>query len=78
MRWWDEFWFRFWEYWHCENFNFVGLDEYVHDACGKSLLACINFVLWKWQNFVGKFVGMGKPCGHEILIYGKILLVMLC
>ena len=53
----DELWFRFWEYWHCENFV-IGLDEYVHDACGKSLLACVNFFLWSWQNFVGKFVGM--------------------
>ena len=48
----DEFWFRFWEYWHCEKFM-VGLDEYVHDVCGKSLLACVNFVLWTWQNLVG-------------------------
>ena len=75
----DEFWFRFWEYWQCEKFV-VGLDEYVHDACGKSLLACVNFVLWTWQNFVGMcmdiFVGMGKLCGYEILTYGKILLGM--
>ena len=30
---------------------------------GKRLLAGVNFVLWKWQNFVGmcmdKFVDMG-------------------
>ena len=74
----DEFWFRFWEYWHYEKFM-VGLDEYVHDACGKSLLASVNFVLWTWQNFVGKFVGMEnfwtweKIYGHEFN-YGKILL----
>ena len=74
----DEFWFRFWEYWHYEKFM-VGLDEYVHDACGKSLLACVNFVLWTWQNFVGKFVGMEnfwtweKIYGHEFN-HGKILL----
>ena len=41
----------------------------------KSLLACVNFVLWTWQNFVGmcmdKFVGMDKFCGHETLTYGK-------
>ena len=75
----DELWFRFWEYWHCKKFV-VGLDEYVHDACGKSLLACVNFVLWTWQNLVGIFVGLRNFCswekfyGHEILIYGKILL----
>ena len=58
----------------------VGLDEYVHDACGKILLACANFVLW--QNFVGMcmdiFVGMDNFCGYEILTYGKILLGMWC
>ena len=53
----DEFWFGFWEYWHCEKFV-LGLYEYVHDVCGKNLLACVNFVLWTWQNFVGKFMGM--------------------
>ena len=31
----DEFWFGFWEYWHCENFVF-DLDECVHDVCGKT------------------------------------------
>ena len=33
----DEFWFGFWEYWHCEKFV-LGLYECVHDICGKSLL----------------------------------------
>ena len=41
----DEFWFGFWEYWHCENFV-LGLYEGVHGVCGKSLLICVNFVLW--------------------------------
>ena len=41
----DEFWFGFWEYWHCENFV-LGLYECVHGVCGKSLLICVNFVLW--------------------------------
>ena len=40
----DEFWFGFWEYWHYEKFV-LGLYEYVHDVCGKNLLACVNFVL---------------------------------
>ena len=41
----------------------------------KSLLACVNLVLWTWQNFFGvcmdKFVGMDKFCGHETLTYVK-------
>ena len=53
----DEFWLEFWEYWHCEKLV-LGLYEYVHDVWGKNLLACVNFVLWTWQNFVGKFMGM--------------------
>ena len=61
----DEFWFGFWEYWHCEKFV-LGLYEYVHDVCGKNLLACVNFILWTWKNFVGKFMGM------ENFDYGKI------
>ena len=75
----NEFWLEFWGYWHCENFV-LSLCEYFHDVCGKSLLACVNFVLWTWQNFVGVcmdiFVEMGKFCGYEILAYGKILLGM--
>ena len=67
----DEFWFGFWEHWHC---------ECVHDVCGKSLLAYVNFVLWTWKTFVGMcmdiFMGVGKLSGYEILIYGKILLGM--
>ena len=48
----DEFWFAFWEYWHCEKFR-LDLYDYVHDVCGKSLLVYVNFVLWAGQNFVG-------------------------
>ena len=59
----DEFWFGFWEHWHCEKFG-LGLYECVHGVCGKSLLAYVNFVLWTWQNFVGMcmdiFMGIGK------------------
>ena len=79
----DEFWFAFWEYWHCEKFV-LGLYEYVHDACEKNLLACVSFVLWTWQNFVGKFMGMenfdyGKIStmknfvGYVMLVQGKFL-----
>jgi len=73
----DEFWFGFWEYWHCENFG-LGLYDYVHDVCGKGLLVYVNFVLWIWQNFVGMcmdiLVDMDQFCGYEI--YGRILLHM--
>ena len=41
----DEFQLGFWEYWYCEKICVVDLDEYIHDACGESLLACVNFVL---------------------------------
>ena len=79
----DEFWFGFWEYWHCEKFV-LDLYEYVLGVCGKNLLACVNFVLWTWQNFVGKFMGMenfdyGKIStmkyfvGYVILVHGKFL-----
>ena len=70
----DEFWFGFWEHWHCEKFG-LGLYECVHGVCGKSLLAYVNFVLCTWKNFVGMcmdiFMGIGKLCGYEILIYEK-------
>ena len=57
---------------------------YVHDVCGKNLLACVNFILWTWKNFVGKFMGMenfdyGKIStmkyfvGYVILVHGKFL-----
>ena len=59
----DEFWFGFWEYWHCEKFV-LDLCEYIHDVCGKILLVCVNFILWTWQDFVGM-------CMREILIAVK-------
>ena len=80
----DEFWFGFWEYWHCENFV-LGLYECVHGVCGKSLLAYVNFVLWPWQNFVGMcmdlLVEMGKFCGYEIFdlwknFVGYVMLIL--
>ena len=75
----DEFWFEFWEYWHCEKFV-LGLYECVHGVCGKSLLTYVNFVVWTGQYFVGMcmdiYVEMGKFCRYEILTYGKILLGM--
>ena len=70
----NEFWFGFWEYWHCENFV-LGLFEYFHDVYRKSLLVYVNLVLETWKNFVGMcmdiFVEMGKFCGYEILTCEK-------
>ena len=70
----DEFWFGFWEYWHCENFV-LGLFEYFHDVYRKSLLVYVNLVLETWKNFVGMcmdiFMVMGKFCGYEILTREK-------
>ena len=62
----DEFWFGFWEYWHCENFVF-DLYECVHDVCGKTcwhvetlfyehgkiLWVYAWIYLWVLANFVG-------------------------
>ena len=79
----DELWFRFWEYWHCEKFV-ADLDEYVRDASGKSLLSCVNFVFMDMAKSCGyicrfgKFWSWEKFYGHEILIYGKILLGIWC
>ena len=59
---------------HCGKFV-LGLYEFVHGVCGKSILVYVNFVLWTWQNFVGMcmdiLVGIDKFCGYEVLTCGK-------
>ena len=60
----DEFWFGFWEHWHCENFV-LGLYEGIHGVCGKSLLKCKLC-----------FMDIAKFCGYVhgyIYGYGQIL-----
>ena len=42
----------------------------------ENLLACVNFVLWTWQNFVGMCMDIYKVIGNFFGYCGKFLLGM--